>query len=180
MKLSKFFVLLSIVFVMTAGSVKAQEQELPITIVDLQYIMRESKAAKSIQDQISKMRDKYKKELQEKEEDLKEKEKELIEKRKVLQGEEFEKLRKDFEKDVITVQKQVRGKQVELDRAFSQAMDEVRAEAVKIIAEMAEQRGASLVLPRQNIIIVDQSLDITRDVVSKLDATLDIVDVDVE
>lgn len=156
----------------------ASAADLPVTIVDLQYIMRESKAAKSVQEQISDLRDNYKKELQKKEASLKEKEQELIEQRKVLSNEEFDKARKEFEKNVIAVQKEVREKQVKLDKAFSTAMDKIRAEAVKIIAAQAEKKGASLVLPRQNIIIVDQSLDITKEVVSLLDSSLSDVDVE--
>lgn len=184
-KLSQFIAYSMIMAVMTVASFgltlsAAHAQEKSIAIVDLQYIMRESDAAKSVQKQISKLRDSYKSEISKEEESLKSLEQALLEKRAILSADKFEQERKSFEQEVISVQKDVRAKQIRLDEAFSKAMDKIKGEAVQLIAKEADEMNVDLVLPRQNIIIVDQSLDITEKVVKQLNDKLSQVDVEVE
>ncbi len=151
-----------------------------IAIVDMHYLMQEAKAAKSIQKQLASVRDAYKDQIAAKEKELREGEKSLIAKKENLSAEDFKAERIAFEKRVVAVQKDVKEKQQKLDKAFTVAMDQLRAEAVKLIANNAKERDASIVLPRQNIIIVDQGLDMTLDILKKLDKNLGHIDLKVE
>lgn len=151
-----------------------------VAIVDMHYLMQETKAAKSIQKQLTALRDRYKDEIADKEKELREGEKSLIERKESLSVEDFKNERLAFEKQVVSVQKEVKEKQSKLDHAFSVAMDQLRSEAVKLIASSAKDRDASLVLPRQNIIIVDQALDMTPEIYKALNETLDHIELKVE
>lgn len=151
-----------------------------IAIVDMQMLMRESKAAVSIKDQMTKLRKGYKKTFSDEESKLRDAEKSLVEKQKTLSKEEFTKEQKAFEKKLVAAQKEVVAKQKKLDKAFTDAMEQLRGKVVQLIANVAEEQQASIVLPRQNIIIIDPGLDLTKDVLKKLDAELAHVDVKVK
>ena len=159
----------------TPAFAKADE----IAIVDMQQIMRESDAAKSVQKQIAGIREEYKNLVTKEENKLRDLEKALVEKKASLTAEEFQSERKKFEQEFIEVQKDVREKQIKLDTAINEAMDKIRVRSVEIIANMAKEHNASLVLPRQNIIIVDQQMDLTKDVLSELNQVLSDVKVKV-
>lgn len=143
-----------------------------IAIVDIQALMRESEAGKSIQKQVTTIREDFKKTIATKEKELRASEKELISKKSSLSPEQFNAEKEKFEKNLVSVQKEVLGKQQALDKSFGEAMDVLRNEAVQIIAAKAKAKNASLVLPRQNIIIVEQELDLTAEVMKELNAKL--------
>ena len=151
-----------------------------IAIVDMQMIMRESDAAKSVQKQIAGIREEYKNLVTKEENKLRDLEKDLVAKKASLSAEEFQAERKKFEQEFIEVQKDVREKQITLDKAINEAMDKIRVRSVEIIASMAKEHNASLVLPRQNIIIVDQELDLTKEVLAELNQVLSDVKVKVQ
>ena len=181
---SRFFILFALFSVLFSSISYAEEKAIVVpnnvAIVDMHYLMQETKAAKSIQKQLTTLRDSYKDEIADKEKELREGEKNLVDKKENLSPEDFKNERTAFEKKVIAVQKEVREKQAKLDKAFSTAMDQLRSEAVKLIANNAKERDASLVLPRQNIIIVDQALDMTPEIYKALNDDLDHIDLKVE
>lgn len=182
------FSLLKIIFCMSlilavclfAGHSSKAYATQKIAIVDVQQIMRDSVVAKSIQKQISTLREKYKKEIASEEEGLRKAEQDILAKRSSLTAEEFQKERKSFETKLGTVQKNVRSKQEKLDKAFNKAMETVRAKAVEIIAALAEETNASIVLPRQNVIIIDKNIDLTDAAMKRLNASLKDVKVKVQ
>lgn len=177
----KRFLLLSMFVLMFSTPVQAESPAAgEIAIVDMQQIMRDSKAAKSVQKQITSVREKYKNTISSQEKDLTKMKDDLVAKKATLSAEDFQTQRKDFEQKLVSVQKDVREKQNKLDDAFNEAMDKIRMKSVEIIAAQAKKHNASLVLPRQNIIIVDQSLDLTEEVMAELDKALTDVKVKVD
>ncbi len=158
----------------------AQDVQQKIAIVDIQQMMRSSTAAKSIQKQISTLREQYKKQIADDEKGLRVAEQAIIAKKSSLTVEEFQKERQGFETKLGNVQKNVRSKQEKLDKAFNAAMEDVRVKGVEIIAKLAEETGASIVLPRQNVIIIDKQLDLTDEAMKRLNATLKDVKVRVQ
>lgn len=174
------FLILS-VLMLTSAAINAPQAQAAaaedIAIVDMQILMRESEAGKSIQKQVTTIREDFKKTISAKEKDLRASEKELVNKKASLSAEDFNVEKEKFEKNLVSVQKDVLSKQQELDKSFGEAMDTLRNEVVKIIAEKAKEKKASIVLPRQNIIIVDQTLDLTQDVLTDLNAKMKTVSV---
>lgn len=174
------FVAAAITMSMACTSSASAQVEQKIAIVDIQQMMRESKAAQSIQKQISTLREKYKTEIAAEEKGLRDAEKAIIAKKSSMTAEEFQKERKAFEGKLGKVQKNVRSKQEKLDKAFNKAIEKVRVKGVEIVAGLAEETGASIVLPRQNVIIIDKSLDLTDEAMTRLNAALKDVKVKVE
>lgn len=164
-----------------AHSAQAQEAAGDkIAIVDIQGLLQKSKAAVSIQDQLKEQRQSFQKEFSKYEEKLQSAKQELGSQRSNLSAEEFSKKREDFEEKLIETRSIVQKKKKALDEALKNAMKELRIEILEIVADIAEEKDLKLVISRQNVIVVDKGIDITSDVLKRLDKSLKSVDLDVK
>jgi len=143
-----------------------------VAVLDLQRIMKESKAAKSIRSQLESKRDQYQKEITRDEEKLRERDKGLADKRNVLSPEAFDKERKDFQKDVANVQREVQKKRIQLDQAYAKALASVQEEISSIVREMAKKHQFAITFPASQTLFYAEQLDITEEVLNRLDDEL--------
>lgn len=148
-----------------------------VAVLNLQTIMRDSAAAKSIKDQLDKKQKSFQSELSSKESQLQKEEQELAKQRNVLAQDAFEQKVKDFKNKAGNAQRDMQAKKAQLDKAFGQALGEVQKSVTVILEAMAKERGFSVVIPTQQILYSDPSLDITQDVLSKLNKSLPTVSV---
>ena len=91
--------------------------------------------------------------------------------------EAFANERRLFEQKVVGVQKLVSQRKIDLDGALTQAMLVVEKKMNAILESVATKRGASLVLRRQNTILADRSMDMTQEILKRLNAELKTVPV---
>ena len=152
---------------------KAQNVEPPvIAVVEIQTIMSEAAAAKSIKAQIEDKRTHYQKEISSEETRLRKLEQELTRQRTVLSPESYAKRRREFEGDVADVQRIVVDRRRELDQAYAGGVRQLQFEISNIIAEIAAERGIDLVIPEAQTLFVDNNLRISREVLQHLDERL--------
>lgn len=156
----------------------AQEVPLKIVILDLEAIRRNAVAIKDIRAQISEYRKGFQEDIKKEEDALRAANQDLSKKRTLLGPEAFAKERRLFEQKVVGVQKLVRQRKVDLDQALSKAMLVVEQKMNGIMADIATKRGASLVLQRQYTILADRSMDMTAEVLERLNAELKTVKVE--
>ena len=160
----------------TAGPIdEAQAQKLPPTVaavIDYQRILREAAAARSIRGQIEVRRKAYQEEISKEEQRLHEADKEFAKQRSVLSAEAFAEKRRAFEQDVAEVQRTVQERRRELDRMSAAALNEVKEALIEIVTSIADERGFNLVLPSSEVLFFARSLDLTEEVLAKLDARL--------
>ena len=174
-------ILFAAFFILSAGTSDAKAQESKeIAIVDIQNLLQESKAAVSIQDQLNDQRKSFQKEFSKFEDELKAAEKELASQRSDLSADEFKKKREDFEDQLIKTRSIVQKRKNALDEALKAAMKEVRVEILEIVADLAEKNDYKLVMSRQNVIIVDKEIDITKTVLNKINKSLKNIKLDVK
>jgi Skp family chaperone for outer membrane proteins len=150
-------------------------QKLPPTVaavIDYQRILREAAAARSIRDQIEARRKSYQEEISKEEQRLHEADKAFAEQRPVLSPEAFAEKRRDFEQEVAQVQRLVQERRRELDRLSAAALNEVKGALIEIVTSIAEERGFNLVLPSSEVLFFARALDLTEEVLGKLDARL--------
>lgn len=143
-----------------------------VAVVDMQKIMQESLAAKSVKDQLAAQRQTYQKEVTADEQKLRENEKSLQEQRAKLSAEDFTKKRTDFETQVRAVQEKVQQRAQALDVAFNQAFATIKQSLGKIVAQEASNRGANVVLDRGQTVVIEASFDITAPVLAQLNKDL--------
>ncbi|NDF12957.1 MAG: OmpH family outer membrane protein [Proteobacteria bacterium] len=148
-----------------------------VVIVDVKKIATEAKAPKAIQEQIEAERKKVQADVTKQEEALRKEDQKLAEQRSVLSADAFEAKRKEFKEKVVAAQRSVQQHRTKLENAYAQAMGDVQKQVVGIIAEMAAQRKFTVVVPSSQVLYYDQKLDITAEVMKKLDEKLPKVDV---
>lgn len=152
-----------------------EAQKLPATVaavIDYQRILREAAAAKSIRAQIEARRQAYQEEISKEEQRLHEADKAFAKQRSVLSNEAFAEKRRDFEQEVAEVQRLVQERRRELDNMAAAALNEVKAALIEIVTSIAEERGFNLVLPSSEVLFFSRSLDLTEEVLAKLDDRL--------
>jgi len=143
-----------------------------VAVVDVQRIMQESSASKGIQKAIESQRDSYQKEIQTLEDKLQNAENELRKQQTVLAPDAFAAKRRDFEKQVADVQRTVQERKRTLDTAFNDAMTHVQKTMLDIVQDIADERGANVVIPRNLLVLFASNLDVTESVLERLNKQL--------
>lgn len=151
----------------------AQEQDSPVfAIIDIQRVLRESVAVKSLSREIEEQKGQYQSELRKKEKVLREADQELARQRSVLSAEVYAQKRGELEQKVATHQREARKRKRGLDQLFASGMSKVRSELAKIAKEIAEERGLDLILSKATVVIVKPKFEITNEAVNRLNARL--------
>lgn len=162
------------------SSPATRAQELPSTVaavIDYQRILKEAQAARSIREQIEARRKAYQDEISEEEQRLREADQAFAKQSSVMSPEARAEKRRDFEKEVVEVQRLVQERRSELDRASAMALNEVKKVLIEIVTGMAEERGFNLVLPSSEVLFFSRRIDLTEEVLTELDARLPRVEV---
>jgi Skp family chaperone for outer membrane proteins len=141
-------------------------------MVDYQRIFHDSKAARSINDQIDARRKAYLDELSREEQRLYESDKQLARLRAVLSSEAFTQRRREFEQEVQEAQRLSQERRRQLEAARTAALGEVRKIVVQLMDELARDRNFNLVLPSSGVLLFSPTIDLTDAVLSQLDQRL--------
>ncbi|WP_281685253.1 OmpH family outer membrane protein [Thalassobaculum salexigens] len=161
-----------------AGTALAQDSSSPFAVVDVQGALRNSDAAKEIQAKINERRQAYQRQVTEEEKALRASEQELQQLRSTLAPEAYQQRLRAFRDRVTGVQKSVQERRRALDQSFTNAMNKVRDVLVSVIAEIADERGAKVVLFKDHIVIAEKSLDFSDEALRRLNERLPSVPVD--
>lgn len=148
------------------------QAEAKIAVLNIQEIMRESLAAKSVKTTLENQQKSFQSEMTKKEQDLQAKEKKLAEQRAVLSQEEFEKRVKEFRTQATGAQREVQAKKARLDKAFADALAEIQKSVMDIVSEKAKAEQIQMVVPTSQLLYADPTLDITDEVLTQLNKRL--------
>jgi outer membrane protein len=151
-----------------------------IAVVDVEKILAESKAAQSLQKQIQAKKESFQKEFSEKEKQLKATETALMGEKEKLSAEEFGKKRKAYEEKIIETRKLFQKRRTALESGLDKAMGQLRKSIIEATTSIADEKKYDVVLTRESVLIAGKSLDITADVLAKLDASLSDIQLKVE
>lgn len=143
-----------------------------IAVIDVQKIMQDSNASKGISKSFEALRETYQKEISTLEDKLRKGEDELRKQQTVLSPEALANKRRDFEKQVAEVQKTVQSRKRVLETSLNEAMAVVHKTMVEVVADISRERGANLVLARQQFVLVDTQLDVTDTVLERVNKKL--------
>ncbi len=164
----------------TIAAIAQEGEKLPaavVAVVDYQRLLKESKAARAVRTEIENRRKRYREELRKQEQELLQQERELTRQRGVLSPAAYAKKRKEFERRAAEVQRQVQKRRRELDAVAAEAYARIREVIIRIMGELAEQRGLNLVLPSSAVLLFSPRIDLTAAVLEQLDARLPSVEV---
>ncbi len=157
-----------------AGPALAQEKLPPAVaaVIDYQRVLREAKAARSIREQIETRRKLYQDQIAKEEQKLNDADKELAKQRAVLSAEAFKDKREEFQKKVAGVQRMVQERRRTLDQTSASALNQVRNAMIEIVSELSAERGFNLVMPSSAVLLFSPKIDLTVEVIKRLDGKL--------
>ncbi|MCZ6887500.1 MAG: OmpH family outer membrane protein [Gammaproteobacteria bacterium] len=173
--LSRPIIVMAVVLSIAAATFGAVAQEIPtaqVAVLDYQKILRDSSSAVDIKAQVERQRQIYQDQITKQEQELRDADQELARQRTILAPEAFAQKRREFEERVAEVQREVQSRKRELDQAYDYGIQQVQQALVGIITELAEERGFNLILSRQQIVYADKSLNISEEVLVRLNERL--------
>ena len=162
------------------AAVSTEAASFKMAVVDVKVLLSQSDAAKSIQTQMGEENKKLQKDASEQEQKLKEMEKALIASNGKGSEADFNKKKAELEKSVIEARTMLQTKRRSLEKAARNAVESLRAEITKIVAEKANQEKYDIVLTRQNVVLAVTSMEITGDVMAQLNKKVKKIDLKVE
>ncbi len=158
----------------------AHAAETSIAVVDVQALLSQSGGAKSIEKQIDAYKEKFLSEVSGEERALRENEKNLADQRATLSKEEFAAKAKEFEEKLYKMRQTTQAKKRALDEAFSKGMGQLRTKVYEVVQALAKEKGFNLVISKQNVIVGEDSIDLTQETMKRLNAELPSITVTVK
>ncbi|MEZ5691849.1 MAG: OmpH family outer membrane protein [Rickettsiales bacterium] len=143
-----------------------------IAVVDIQRIMQSSTAAQDVRSQLEKKQKAFQDEITKKEKELKKEDEEIVKKKSVLSKKAFEEKVLAFRKKATATQKDVQSKKVLLDNAFQRALNDIQKNVTEIISDIAKEKGFYIALPTSQILYANTALDISDEVLKRLNKQL--------
>jgi Skp family chaperone for outer membrane proteins len=156
------------VFSVLIAPVSAYAQDVRIAVVDIEKVLNESKAGKSVQSQLKNRREAFQKEFSERENKLMAAEKILVQQKTDLSAEEFTKKRKEFEQQLLETRNLFQKRRNSLDKGLGNALTDLRKNIIEVTASVADEAKYQVVLTRDSVVIVQKEMDITNEVLSRL------------
>ena len=143
-----------------------------IAVVNIQQIMRDSTAAQNVREQLESKQKAFQAELSKKEEELQKEDQDLAKKHGVLSKSAFDEKSAKFRAKATEVQKEVQAKKAMLDNAFEHSLNDIQKVVGDIISDMAKEKGFAMAIPTSQILFADPKLDISTDVLTRLNQKL--------
>jgi len=140
--------------------------------LDFKLILNESEAGKKAQNFLKKRLENGIANIKKKEKSFQEDEKKIIQQKKIISAEEYKKKVSELRNKVSEIQKE-RGKLLE---SVAKQRAKARAEILKslnpIVKNYMNEKRIRIVMDKKNILLADETLDITKDIMSLLNQKL--------
>ncbi len=150
-----------LIFIFILNPVFSSEK---IVYLDVEKIMQESIAGKSIISQLKKKREISISKFKKKEKDIVDKEKKLISQKNVLSKEEFENKIKDLRSDISNYQKERSKTSNEITQSRIKASTKLISKLTPILEEYSKKNSIRIIVQKKNIVMGKKEDDITNDI----------------
>ncbi len=140
--------------------------------LDFKYILNQSDAGKKAQTFLKNKLDNGIKTLQKKEKAIQEEETKIIQQKKVISAEEYKKKVTTLRSKVDSLQKERNTLLANVSKQRSKAKAELLKNLNPIIKEYMKEKNIRMVLDKKNLLLAEDSLDITQEIVKRLNSKL--------
>ncbi|MEC7674602.1 MAG: OmpH family outer membrane protein, partial [Pseudomonadota bacterium] len=164
--------LLTLVMAGAPAAAKIEIEPTRVMVVDVGGVLRDAVAATGIRKQMESIRASYQSKSSAQEKALINEDKALGQQRSILAPEVFQKKAVEFRRRVEETQKKVQGQRRELDQIYKKAMTEVRNTLINVIAEMAKEAQARVVLDKRQVLMVENNVDFSAEALTRLNKAL--------
>lgn len=176
MKTRHFVLSLFCLFVLMAAPAMAADAAsapAPVAVLDMEAVVKNSVAGKGLQKELKARMDKIKAEAEAFKKDMADKEKALVAKYKESgDPKAVEAERKKFADELKASQKKIIDENVALEKSKLAAIGTIQQNIAKVAADIADERKIQIVVDRKFVVIAEQSLDISEEVLKRLDGVL--------
>ena len=162
----KIFIILSVFFITL--NIHAETPH----FLDFKYVLNESSAGKKAQTELKNRLDKGIKNLREKEKKLQEDEKKIISQKKILKAEENKKKVNELRSSVSSLQKERKNLIETTSKLRNKARNVLLKNLNPVIKEYMVEKKIRMVIDKKSLLLADDNLDITKDIVSRLNKKL--------
>tara|TARA_B100000575_G_C23058520_1_gene609400 strand:+ start:525 stop:1052 length:528 start_codon:yes stop_codon:yes gene_type:complete len=140
--------------------------------VDFKLILNESEAGKKAQNFLKQKLENGIKQIKDKEKKLQDEEKKIIQQKKVISSEEYKKKVTNLRKDVSKLQKERSQLLDSVAKQRTKARNTLLKNLNPIISEYMNQNKIRMVIDKKSILLGDENLDITKDIMKALNSKL--------
>ena len=140
--------------------------------LDFKYILNQSDAGKKAQTYLKDKLNNGVKALKKKEKAIQEEETKIIKQKKVVSPEEYKKKVTDLRKKVESLQNERNSLLEKVSKQRSKAKTELLKNLNPIIQEYMKEKNIRIVLDKKSILLADENLNITQDIVKRLNNKL--------
>tara|TARA_B100000787_G_scaffold134584_1_gene103422 strand:+ start:15 stop:569 length:555 start_codon:yes stop_codon:yes gene_type:complete len=143
-----------------------------IAIVDINLILSDSKSAKDATKQFEKIQKSMEVEIEESDKKMLEERNSLIEQQSVIAPEAFEVKAKDYEKKLQNYQVDKQKKLRKLEGVLQKVRNEILNNIKPILEDLSSELGVTVILEKNSVILSANNMDITENVIKKLNKKL--------
>ena len=161
----KLIIILFLLLFININKINAEQ----IVYINMEKIMKESKAGKQIIDNISKSNEKNINKFKKIEDDLKKQEQDLISKQNVISENEFKQKLESLKKQISEYRTKRQNIIQETTKKRLQASAKFSNEIKPILGDYAAKNNISIIVQKKNIIMGKKELDITSDILKIVD-----------
>ncbi len=140
--------------------------------LDFKFILNESNAGKKAQNSLKSKLEKGIKSVKAKEKSIQEEEKKVIQQKKLIKPEEYKKKVDELRKKVSNLQKERNDLLENVAKQRAKARTELLKNLNPIISEYMKEKKIRMVVDKKSLLLADQNLDITKDIMDLLNKKL--------
>ena len=147
-----------------------------ISIIDMEYLLENSIAGKSIKTKLEKINKKNAQFFKKKEKELKDKEDKIIKQKNVISKEEYVKVVSSFQNEVQAYKKEKSQRANKIKQIKGTHINELLKKLSPIIAKFSKDNNISIVLDKKFTIVSKIESDITKKLLKVLDSEVKKID----
>jgi outer membrane protein len=151
-----------------------------IAVLNVEQVLNQSKAGQGLRDKVEQIRAANQAKDQETESALRADDEKLQKQRAVLSEEAFLQKQKELQSRLDTLRQDFEARHKGIQAAVDKAQNEIRRAVLEVTRDVAVERQIDIVISQTATVLMSKDLDITQEVLDRLDAKLSDVPLAIE
>ena len=170
--MNKKIIGLLLLFQLFNSSLLADYPETIVGVIDLNFILSESKAAKDAAEKIEKIALDIEEEIKKSDQDLIDEQNKLLESQQIMAPAAFEEKRKEYEKKVQNYNVTRQEKFMSIDLLVNDSRNNVLNALKPILEEISNDKGITILLEKNSVLLNAENMDVTNEALKILNKQL--------
>ena len=173
----KYILVFSLLSQLFFNPLYAEYPDTNIGVVDLNYVLSDSDAAVDAAKQIENYAKQIEEEIKKNDQSLIDEQNELIESQQIMAPAAFDEKRKEYESKVQNYNITRQEKLMSIDRLVAESRNEVLNALKPILEEISNEKGITILLEKNSVLLNAESMDITEEALKILNKKLPSIEV---